>query len=523
MSSTITALLALPEDLLEISIYNYLNKDAISLLHGTSKKLYLGHQDKASAETPLLKLNDLSLSKIFSFMSLGEKLKLSRTNSTMRSKWMHLLLDISDLISIIPIIGNVHAEMSPTQENILKLYIKIAQSMIDKSTRPPNLTNEQTSFESYYHLMVNPVKLTLLLKHFPGLINPRELLEEALSTSAFSSLPKKISLHIALSHPLILSQSEQLMEFRSFDIDSKITPLIIQNAINKGNNIESAIETIQALYALLPPSPSHGLASTIELIDLIKKIYKISKDKVINQKKFEILKTHIDISLDNRHSIITRKLYLGSIIDLYTKFEKQTGSEIDFPCKIDLIKRLKEISLLANKDDYSSFSALWNPNSELRSLSHIEDSIRYHIQRYEELYSGEHQEKLHSAIAAIKANINYLYYLQLSALNTSTEEQPERSNKFKNELEKFKQDLQEHEEKVSELYQESLDRQITAISFNHRDEPVQGPANRVVTKRGLFGFFKIVQTIPFCMHHYDGSRNDDRLIIGGRLSVRLPD
>ena len=191
MSSSNTPLLALPEVLLEISIYNYLNKDAISLLHGTSKKTYLDHQAKASAETPLLKLNDLSLSKIFSFMSLGEKLKLSRTNSTMRSKWMHLLLDISDLISIIPIIGNIHTDMSPAQEKMLKLYIKIAQNIIANSSRVPNITHEQTSFESYYHLMVNPVKLTLLLKHFPGLINPRELLEEALSTSAFSSLPKK--------------------------------------------------------------------------------------------------------------------------------------------------------------------------------------------------------------------------------------------------------------------------------------------------------------------------------------------
>ena len=163
------------------------------------------------------------------------------------------------------------------------------------------------------------------------------------------------------------------------------------------------------------------------------------------------------------------------------------------------------------------------PYLKLRSLSNIEHRIRSHIQRYEELYSGEHQEKLHSAIAAIRANINYLYYLQLSALNTSTEEQPERSNQFKNELEKLNQDFQEHEQKVSELHQESVDREITAIRSLPRDEPVQGPANRVVTKSGLFGFVKIVQTIPFCMHHYDDSRNNDRLVIGGRFYIRLPD
>lgn len=527
MSSPITPLLALPEDLLEKNIYNYLGKGSISVLHGTRKKLYLDHQDKASAETPLLKLNDFSLSKISSFMSLGEKLKLSRTNSTMRSKWMHLLLGISDLIRIIPIIGNIHTDMSPAQEKMLKLYIKIAQNIITNSSRAPNITHEQTSFESYYHLMVNPVKLTLLLKFFPGLINPGELLEEALSTSPFSSLPKKISLYIALSHPLVLSQSEQLSGFRSFDIESKIVPLIIQNAINKGNNLESATETIQALYALLPPSSMHGLASTIELINLIKRVYEMRADKLINQNKFEILKKHIEISLNNIFSIIARKLYLGSIIDLYTKFENQTGSEIDFPSKIDLISRLKEISLLANKDDYSSFSALWNPNSELRGLSNIEDRIKHHIQRYRKLYAGRHQEKLHGAIAILKTNLNYLYFLQLNALNAPTSERPQSNRDFLREFQKFKQDLQEHEDKVSELDQDRFDRELnrnhpTAFGYIYRDEPPSepliGPANRVVTKSCCFGFFKIAQTIPFSRHHYD-----DRLVIGDRFSIRLPD
>ena len=119
MSSNITSILTLPEEILENKIYNYLGNDGVSLFQSTNKKTYLDHQDKASAETPLLKLNGFSLSKILGFMSLGDKLKLSRTNSTMRRKWKHEYIDLLDIINLIPIIGNIQTQMNNTQEGII--------------------------------------------------------------------------------------------------------------------------------------------------------------------------------------------------------------------------------------------------------------------------------------------------------------------------------------------------------------------------------------------------------------------
>ena len=347
----------------------------MSLFQSTNKKTSLGHQDKASAETPLLKLNDLSLSKILGFMSLGDKLKLSRTNSTMRRKWKHEYIDLLDIINLIPIIGNIQTQMNNTQEGIFILYIKIAQNILNKSSRTPEINHAHLQFESCFHLMTNPVKLALILKFFPGLINNRELLEESLSVSVFSSLPIRISLDIAINHPYIFSQTEQIRGFRAFDIECNIVPLILQKAIKDMENIESSIDIIMSLYEILPPNSRQGLHTCLKFIGLIKKIYDLRDNELLEKSKFKILKKHIEISLDNRFSITARSLYLGNVIDLYTKFEKQTGSEIYFPCKIDLIRRLKEVSLQANKDDHSSFSTLWKPHSDLNLLFNIEQNM----------------------------------------------------------------------------------------------------------------------------------------------------
>ena len=152
MTSNITSILTLPQEILENKIYKYVGNDGVSLFQSTNKKNYLGHQDKASAETPLLKLNDLSQRKILGFMSLGDKLKLSRTNSTMRRKWKHEYIDLLDIINLIPMIGNIQTQMNNTQEGIFILYIKIAQNILNKSTRTPEIDHAHLQFESYCHI-----------------------------------------------------------------------------------------------------------------------------------------------------------------------------------------------------------------------------------------------------------------------------------------------------------------------------------------------------------------------------------